>query len=86
MHCCRERRIELEKEHEHEKDVAKERLRAVRAEAEAPSDTEEEPWRRPLYTARCAVLQLCTLPEVQMPGLSREENLWYSVEEYQVHV
>ena len=49
---CRDRRTELEKEHEREKDVAKERLRAVRAEAEALSDTEEEPWRRPLYTAR----------------------------------
>lgn len=32
--------------------MAKERLRSIRAEAEALSDTEEEPWRRPLYTSR----------------------------------
>ena len=50
--ACRDRRQELDKEHEREKDVAKERLRAVKAEAEALSDTEEQPWRRPLYTAR----------------------------------
>ena len=45
------------------KDVAKERLRAVRAEAEAPSDTEEEPWRRPLYAARCRPQFLSLLME-----------------------
>ena len=38
---------------EREHDVAKERLRQVLAENEAPSDTEEDPWRRPLYTGRC---------------------------------
>lgn len=48
---CRERRLEAEKEYEREKDTAKERLRSVRAEAELVSDTEEEAWRRPLYSA-----------------------------------
>ena len=39
--------------------MAKERLRQIQAEAEGTSDTEEEPWRRPLYTARCAHLPCC---------------------------
>ena len=43
---------EADREHEREKDIAKERLRAVKADAEAPSDTELDEWRRPLYTSR----------------------------------
>ena len=51
--CGRDRKAAREKEVEREHDVAKERLRQVLAENEAPSDTEEDLWRRPLYTGRC---------------------------------
>ncbi|KAK9808493.1 hypothetical protein WJX73_000868 [Symbiochloris irregularis] len=51
----RKRVTEADREHEREKDITKERQRAVKADAEALSDTETEEWRRPLYTSsqRC---------------------------------
>ena len=61
----RDRKAAREKEVEREHDVAKERLRQVLAENEAPSDTEEEPWRRPLYASRYTAKYSCDAPTPQ---------------------